>query len=292
MASSGNGNSSVIPIISEITPVFSNCTGAQVDALISESCLETTDLAEPGLANFKSYTPQYELYTDGATKRRWIYLPEGSQIDTSDPDGWVFPQGTVLWKEFSLGGQKIETRKLEKVGTGAGPASWNTAVYLWLEDQSDAENYIAGVSDENDIKYALANLNSYDFKATNRPDAFDILNLSNNDWLTDPPAVLDEIKGSDVDKQAMGYLHVNCGTCHSPLGSPGIFNLKHSSTSTTRDDEIAYLGAVGVNNYIVPQDPATSVISIRIGNGSMPTGGITIPDTEGQALIDAWINSL
>ena len=47
-------------------------------------------------------------------KRRWISLPPGSAIDASDPDAWAFPVGTRLWKEFSFGGQRVETRYMER----------------------------------------------------------------------------------------------------------------------------------------------------------------------------------
>src|SRR5262245_24590879 len=53
-------------------------------------------LSETGLyTDFKSRTidpryltfvPRYELWSDGAGKSRWMYLPEGTQIDTTDPD--------------------------------------------------------------------------------------------------------------------------------------------------------------------------------------------------------------
>src|SRR5262245_14466067 len=36
------------------------------------------------------YSPQYALWTDGATKRRWVRLPDGQRIDASNPDRWVF----------------------------------------------------------------------------------------------------------------------------------------------------------------------------------------------------------
>jgi len=45
-----------------------------------------------------AFAPQYPLWTDGAAKRRWISLPPGTSIDGSDPDAWVFPTGTRLWK--------------------------------------------------------------------------------------------------------------------------------------------------------------------------------------------------
>ena len=65
-----------------------------------------------------AFAPQYPLWTDGATKRRWISLPPGTAIDGSDPDAWNFPAGTRLWKEFSFNGRRIETRYLERQADG------------------------------------------------------------------------------------------------------------------------------------------------------------------------------
>ena len=56
------------------------------------------DALAPGVL---PYRPQFELWSDGASKRRWISLPPGTRIDTSDMDSWQFPEGTKLWKEFS-----------------------------------------------------------------------------------------------------------------------------------------------------------------------------------------------
>lgn len=84
-------------------------------------------------ADVLPFTPQYPLWTDGATKQRWIRLPEGSAIDARDPDAWVFPIGTRLWKQFSFG-REVETRMLERGADGR----WNYASYAWGEDGSDA----------------------------------------------------------------------------------------------------------------------------------------------------------
>ena len=53
-----------------------------------------------------AYAPKFQLWSDSATKKRWIYLPPGSQIDTSDMDFWKFPVGTKVWKEFSAVGRE------------------------------------------------------------------------------------------------------------------------------------------------------------------------------------------
>src|SRR5690349_12755035 len=38
----------------------------------------------------RSFAPGKMLWTDAADKQRWISLPQGKQIDTSSPNGWVF----------------------------------------------------------------------------------------------------------------------------------------------------------------------------------------------------------
>src|SRR5688572_31053294 len=59
-----------------------------------------------------------QLWADGATKRRWLFLPDGAQIDSADPDHWRFPAGTRLWKEFTRDGVRVETRIMHKTGDG------------------------------------------------------------------------------------------------------------------------------------------------------------------------------
>src|SRR5688572_32525951 len=87
------------------------------------------DLAATGYDEVEktAFAPQYPLWTDGASKRRWIHLPPGAAIDATRPDDWVFPVGTKLWKEFSLGGRRIETRYIERLADGR----WRFTAYAW-----------------------------------------------------------------------------------------------------------------------------------------------------------------
>lgn len=106
-------------------------------------------LAETGLyADFATgalaadvwpFEPQYPLWSDGATKRRWIRLPGGAAVDASDPNDWRFPVGTRIWKEFSFE-RPIETRYLEKLPDG----SWLRVSYLWNEAGTEARLAPAG----------------------------------------------------------------------------------------------------------------------------------------------------
>jgi hypothetical protein len=81
-----------------------------------------------------SFSPQYPLWSDGAAKRRWLYLPPGTSIDASQPDAWQFPRGTRLWKEFAFNGRPVETRYIERAANG----EWRFAVYVWNEEGTQA----------------------------------------------------------------------------------------------------------------------------------------------------------
>src|SRR5689334_4874738 len=79
------------------------------------------------------FSPQYPLWSDGAAKRRWIWLPPGTHIDAAQPDAWDFPRGTKLWKEFAHG-RVLETRFIQRADDG----SWRFGSYVWNAQGTDA----------------------------------------------------------------------------------------------------------------------------------------------------------
>ncbi|MEW5919279.1 MAG: hypothetical protein AB1762_22950, partial [Gemmatimonadota bacterium] len=82
----------------------------------------------------RPFVPVYPLWTDGAAKKRWIRLPEGTRIDVSDIDAWRFPPGTILWKEFSWRGRKVETRMVRI----EADSQVTFASYVWNDSQTEA----------------------------------------------------------------------------------------------------------------------------------------------------------
>jgi hypothetical protein len=103
------------------------------------------ELYEPGYCDeqhlalgVQRYVPKYPLWSDGAIKDRYIWLPPNSYIDTTNLDRWAFPVGTKMWKLFTSEGTRIETRLLVKTREGTGFASWDAYVYLWSQDQRTA----------------------------------------------------------------------------------------------------------------------------------------------------------
>jgi hypothetical protein len=101
-------------------------------------------LSQPGLyadaatlkidSGNRVFSPQYPLWSNGATKRRWVRLPAGSTINVADLSRWELPVGTRFWKEVSLKGRKVETRFLWQTAKG----QWIFASYVWNDAQTDA----------------------------------------------------------------------------------------------------------------------------------------------------------
>ena len=100
---------------------------------LSETGLYAAGSATAVRADNLPFSPQYSLWSDGATKRRWLHIPPGTSIDASRPDEWDFPPGTKLWKEFSHG-RRVETRLIERLDDG----TWRYATYVWNEEGTDA----------------------------------------------------------------------------------------------------------------------------------------------------------
>jgi hypothetical protein len=198
-----------------------------------------------------AFAPQYPLWTDGASKRRWIRLPPGSAIDAGDPDAWVFPAGTRLWKEFGYG-RPVETRLVERRTDGA----WRFATYLWRADGSDADlaaedgavvdvpgapggRYI--VPSRNDCRAchegaavpvlgfsALQLSPDRDPRAPHAdpvgPGMVDLASLAAAGLIVNLPRSLiatpPRVRAADPQaRAALGYLHANCGHCHNHAGA-------------------------------------------------------------------------
>jgi cytochrome c553 len=85
-------------------------------------------------AGVRPFSPQYPLWSDGAAKSRWVYLPPGAAIDASNPNGWDIPAGTRFWKQFEFNGRKVETRMIWR----ASRANWVFATYHWNDEGTEA----------------------------------------------------------------------------------------------------------------------------------------------------------
>ena len=97
------------------------------------------------------YQPQFVLWSDSASKNRWLYLPPGTQIDTSNMDYWVYPVGTRAWKEFTRDGVLVETRLLHKYGAN----QWAMVAYQWNSAGTEAMPVPAGVQNASSTQHDI-----------------------------------------------------------------------------------------------------------------------------------------
>jgi hypothetical protein len=195
----------------------------------------------------RTFSPQYPLWSDGATKRRWVRLPEGSRIDIADLGRWELPVGTKFWKEFTFNGRKVETRFLWQTRRG----HWVFASYAWNDAQTTAElasesgiadivevgngkrHSIPSVSEcrscHDSNRTEILGFNALQLSDDRDPNALhaepltedmvtlktlvdeDLATPRRADLIAAPP----RIAGSPATRTALGYLSANCGNCHN-----------------------------------------------------------------------------
>jgi hypothetical protein len=201
------------------------------------SGLYSSFTAKTVATDVREYKPGVEFWSDGAQKQRWIHLPAGSKIDISDFDEWTFPNGTKVWKEFKVGGKRIETRFYMKKADG----TWSHTSYRWNADETDAVRNDAGESipglGPNGVPYEVPNTGQCDECHMGRKDqmlGFEAVSLglatatgltleklASEGWLSKAPpkTQLAFPNGSAPDPSkapaAVGWVHANCGACHN-----------------------------------------------------------------------------
>ncbi len=179
------------------------------------------------------YTPGVTLWSDGAEKARYLYLPPSTTIDTTDMDGWSFPVGTKAWKEFRVDGVLVETRLFWK----RGESNWASGTYIWDDageahlDTSKQPTLLANgyeipiAKDCGKCHHGGADkLLGIEAVALGLPTAkgATLTQLVADGWLSAPPprTTIDlPADATGLAGPALGYLHANCGMpCHSTRG--------------------------------------------------------------------------
>jgi len=282
------------------------------------------DIAARTLApSVTPFEPTYKLWSDGAQKQRWIRLPPGTRIDTSDMDHWIFPVGTQVWKEFSLDGVLLETRLVERYGTGPDDV-WMGA-FVWNADQTDADFAPDGVQDIAGTMHDAPkqkDCGSCHRGETGRVLGFSAIQLTAPasgpnlatlqaaGWLSRAPAPGGYPLGADpVTTAALGYFHANCGHCHNPAGTawPDTQMVLRSSvadsgldttsvTQTIVNVPLAYWRGGSIIWRVAPGQPDKSAVvarmSARGNDDQMPPLATEVVDSTGLDTIRAWITSL
>jgi len=265
----------------------------------------------------RPYAPRFALWSDGADKERFVFLPAGAAIDASDPDVWRFPIGARFYKTFSQDGLKLETRIIEKVAAASGPDAWTFRSYAWLADQSGVQ--LAEAAGRANVLGAAGQdaINGFGAIQLNHAQAgVTLASLLEQGSLTSPLAddLLDlaVVPGDDRARNALGYMHANCGNCHGGPTPRGQMTLRLSVGQLEVESTSAYASAVAqplrvwtgrtqVNGFpidlrIAPTAPTASGVILRMSDrGSrdqMPPIASEVVDTEGVAAVSAWVESL
>ena len=279
----------------------------------------------------REYTPAHVLWSDGAEKYRWIYLPECQKIDTSDPESWIFPIGTRLFKEFNWKGHRVETRVFWKIADNR----WLKAAYHWNDDETEATRFAGGDVDVAGDSYYIPSAKECDQCHKGRLDralgfeqillglegaeGLTLHKLIVEDRLTDPPKDLDYSLGDDgtgKSAAALAYMHVNCGiSCHNgnsaSEGYSSDLRLRLPVTaldgrSPKKFEPYTTTIQVGATTprwsdrvRIVPGSPEDSLLYTLITTrdpaspkDQMPPVASRVVDEEGVKAIKAWIKSL
>jgi hypothetical protein len=288
--------------------------------LLSETGLYSNFASRTVAGDLIAFTPRYEFWADGAKKARFLYLPPGTKIDTSRIDDFTFPVGTKAFKEFRYDGKLVETRLLMKVREGNGNKSWWQVAYVWKDDGSDAvatplgatavlgtahtvpsqvdcANCHGGVSD---VLLGVSAIQLSD------PVTNPLMALNAAGKLSTPPPAMIDVPGTGVVKDALGYLHGNCGHCHNDesirLNTQTRMRLRLLVSQKTPEETGAFTTTVGtvmkhalengVTDVVVKGKPDQSGLWLRMGrrdNFGMPPAGTQTVDTVGLETVRQWI---
>lgn len=289
-------------------------------------------------ASHLPFSPQYPLWTDGAAKSRWLHLPAGAFIDASDPDAWEFPVGTKVWKEFRFHDAPAETRYIERTSEG-----WRYASYVWKADGSatlvPARGILNSVQIRDGVRHAipsrtdctacheagpsrLLGLGTLQLSADRDPLAPHAEPLPDRAVTVPTLVARGLVRGlpdafvrrpariaaaTPTARAALGYLHGNCGMCHTGGGEMASLRfVLHASVVATADVTPASVRTTfaqpshfqsaqypTIRDRIRPGQPDASMLVARMASRhpvlQMPPLGSRLVDAEAVALLRRWI---
>lgn len=302
--------------------------GTIPDLLSNTGCVDPSDITAP-YTGLVPYDINARFWSDGAGKTRYIGLPNGTTIAINAEDDWDFPAGTVIVKNFRLGGNLIETRHLMRHPDGV----WAGYTYEWNAMQTEATRVIGGKTVDiagQDWVYpsgaqceqchtaAAGDALGPETAQMNRDFTYPSTGVTDNQletidhvmMFTSPlagtPGTLPQLadpmdNNASLDDRARAYLHTNCANCHRPGGgTPVDIDLRYVTAlqDTGACDTIPQAGMLGIANarIIAPGDAARSTLVARSNRrgdiDAMPPVGSTAVDTAGVALLTDWANGL
>ena len=265
-------------------------------------------------ANVHAYTPEWPMWTNGATKIRHVFVPADAKIDIARSDHWVFPDGTIFFKTFAYqsptGGpaRPVETRVIRRVNS-----KWEYAAYKWDAEGKDAQllsglrpEYVAvsGPSGQQ-FEHTIPSLNNclacHGRKSTfilgfeevqlnhtlpgesinqlEKLAAFQIFNQSSTRFSARV------VGDTDLERRMRGYIHANCAICHN---NKELGDFSHDSTL----DSWNVPPTRNRGRLLAPGDPDESAMYRLLVSGMMPPIGVQVRDERAIQDMGDWISSL
>lgn len=298
-------------------------TSTAMPRALSEFGFFTDTKAQRPMRGVFSYALNTPLWSDGADKLRFIYLPEGTKL-TAEGEGLLqFPVGAAIIKTFAFGEGEarrlIETRVLLHRADG-----WTALPYRWNAEQTDATLALAGGRVDlttpagEPISYAIPNKNQCKSchgkdgavipigpKARNLSGAW-LAEMGRKGWLAGDTSAGDQLPDwrthatGPAQPLARAYLDVNCAHCHQPGGgaSNSGLDLRWEQSDAhalgiLKRPVAAGRGAGGHDFSILPGQPDKSILLYRMDSAepgvAMPELGKSSVDRDGVAVVRRWI---
>jgi hypothetical protein len=299
-----------------------------VPPLLSEAGLFSDAELKTPIERAIRYEPTLPLWSNGTDKERFMLLPEGGEVDTSDRAAWDFLPGTLFVKTFSLVdltgvSKRIETRIIRRTASG-----YDFHAYKW--GGSDRNAYLLSLEQSVPVRIQVGEEAYVDHTI---PSAFDCRTCHESNRtvvigfdelrLNGPragqtgtqlaalaaagvlsaslPAEAAHVRAPDeLTAEVLGYLHGNCAHCHN--GSP------RASSALSLEHDVALVNTIGVETQasgqaagirIVPGSPAESILLqafLRDTNAreltDMPPVGVQELDADAAMMLRDWISSL
>jgi uncharacterized repeat protein (TIGR03806 family) len=315
--------------------------GTPASSLSKTGCVDPRDATKPA-ASLVAYEVNSPLWSDGAEKERFLAIPDGGKIHIKDcakapsacdvgnggtyeDDGHLdVPVGTVLVKNFIVGGKRVETRLLMFVDTDF----WKGFSYEWNDAQTDAtllpnqlskplagQTWYFPAREEcltchteaagRSLGPTVAQLNrevAYPEGKMNVLSRLQALRLLDAP-LAAPPSAMPALAtpsntGATAEQRARSYMHANCAICHRPGGSMAGMDLRVATA--LKDMAVCNVEPMRsdktLGSLVKPGDHGRSIVSLRMHSlmdkFRMPQLATSVADPLGTTVVDGWIDGL
>jgi hypothetical protein len=267
------------------------------------------------------YEPGYPLWSDGGLKQRLLVLPAGQAIDAADPEAYVFPLGTLIFKTFSFRTPAspdvevpVETRLLRATDEG-----WELSAYAWNESATDAEllelrrtekRTVLG-DDGSEVEHSIPT--RMECQLCHESSASAVLGINELQLAKsgDLELLLAQLEPAPAEPaatlpphgplttQVLGYFVGNCVNCHNGSnGASSSFDLRPDAALENLIDQPTMSSATADGIRVVPGSPDESVLFAAVAGNTdievkdMPPVGVALRDESAIDLLREWIIAL